>query len=1502
MNGRKKTIFDRLTFRGQLTVIFFSGILFLALVTTLVVNNVSGTILRNHQLQQALQVTESLALQSEIALLYQSSDSAREIAERTNNFPGVKGIAIETDTGNVLYSSSNKIDALISGDKPAELSMVREEDNYWVFVSPVYSVQFEENELGGFDPGESQMLLGYVTMMVGKDTLILMQSSILKNHLSISIGIAVVILALLLAVSRRLTKPIEKLSQTMKKAQEGESWVRSEIGGTVEVTDMQGSFNTMMEVLKNRQIELQNAMQAALESARVKGEFAANVTHELRTPMNAVLGMLDLLMTMGLSPKQKEYVETAKSAGNNLLQLIDEILNFSEVDAGKITIEEEEYFVDEILDDVISLLASQGLKKQVDIGYLIKGSIPASVNIDGKRIRQVLINLIGNAIKFTDSGEVRIEVSSESLEVVDKNNVILHFDVIDTGIGISEEDQAKIFEAFTQADSSSTKAYQGTGLGLAISKQIVELMGGKITVSSEQGVGSQFSFSIPVEVLSEKLLGTKNTQFDGLSALVVTGSSVVSRFIADKFSQLSINVSAVDSGVDALSEIRQSGESIRPVDLLIIDEELQDIKIADLLDFVHEEPRVRDSQLVVLTNPWLTDHELLNRPSTKLNKPLQSQSINQLLKTCLNKDVKPTAASETQNVSTSAASVIPSGDVQVPTAEPEKTYKVLVVDDNRANQQVAQGMLENLGCYCEVVSNGQEAVDQVIRGRFDLVLMDCNMPVMDGYDATRQIRKYEGAESGKLPILAMTANNSQKEIDKCEDVGMSDFLPKPLSLQSLGKQLERWLGEISGEESIESGSAVFGPAVGHQGLSYDREILGELQDAVGEVFTTMIEAFLEDTPVYLQTLKSAVAEKNARQIRELAHTVKGSASNFGATQVVTLSKSLEDKATSEQLTDANILLDELFEAFSYLKQDLEKAFLKPEENDGAQGEENFSILIVDDDRSIRMGLANVLKEDDYQIIEAQNGSQAINFCKRSMPDLILMDAMMPEMDGFTACQMIRELPNGSDIPVLMITGLDNEESIVRAFSAGATDYITKPIHFSVLKQRVTRLIKANKAEKRVKRLAYHDSLTGLPNRANLNQQLNVIVNRAEIEQKQVALLFLDLDRFKMINDTMGHDAGDLLLKAVADRIRSCVREQDFIARLGGDEFTVVLEGISEPGTAARIAEEICHHLSQPFVFLQQKMFVSASIGISMYPDDGKDVSSLIKHADSAMFKAKEERNNYCFYETGMEDEIAQRLELERELRHAIEHEELVLHYQPKVDLTSGELVGAEALVRWEHPERGLLSPFHFIPLAEETGLINQLSDWVLEEAANQMRLWNNQGQGMSVAVNLSSKDLLVGDIHNKLRSLIHRYQLPRNVLEIEITESMLMEKPEVIEKELKKIQDMGITIAIDDFGSGYSSLNYLKRLPVDVLKIDRSFVCDIEADPNDSAIVTGVVALAKSFNLKTVAEGVETERQREILQGLNCDYYQGFLYSKPVSAQEFEQRFFSLEPVEQTLP
>ena len=339
------------------------------------------------------------------------------------------------------------------------------------------------------------------------------------------------------------------------------------------------------------------------------------------------------------------------------------------------------------------------------------------------------------------------------------------------------------------------------------------------------------------------------------------------------------------------------------------------------------------------------------------------------------------------------------------------------------------------------------------------------------------------------------------------------------------------------------------------------------------------------------------------------------------------------------------------------------------------------------------------------------------------------------------------------------------------------------------------------------------------------------------------------------------------------------------------KFIIILENISNSESVKVTAEKICRALKRPFLFMRNEIFLTTSIGISIFPNDGKDITDLMRHADSAMFNAKVSRDGFCFYKPGMEMVMSRRLEMERELRKGIEQDELRLFYQPKVDLKNASLVGAEALLRWQHPVKGLIGPDEFVPLAEESDLIEELNRWVLDQGIKQLGHWVSSGYYLTLALNLSLKGPIVRQLKNTIPALIRDYQLPRGVLELEVTESTLISQPELIVSELSKIRGLGVRIALDDFGSGYSSLNHLKQLPVDVLKIDRLFIKDIETDPHDESIVKSIVCLARDLNMQTVAEGVETDRQRQILKKLKCDTYQGYLASVPISAIEFEEQF-----------
>ena len=429
------------------------------------------------------------------------------------------------------------------------------------------------------------------------------------------------------------------------------------------------------------------------------------------------------------------------------------------------------------------------------------------------------------------------------------------------------------------------------------------------------------------------------------------------------------------------------------------------------------------------------------------------------------------------------------------------------------------------------------------------------------------------------------------------------------------------------------------------------------------------------------------------------------------------------------------------------------------------------------------------------------------------------------------------------------------------------------------------------AEENLLYVATHDTLTGLPNRYMLNQRFAHALNNAQRYRKSMALLFLDLDRFKFINDTLGHPFGDRVLTEVAGRLRLCLREIDTIARFGGDEFVALIEDFAEPGDIVSVAQKILHALRWPFLLDGETCHVTASIGIGLYPDDGADFASLLKSADIAAYRAKEQgKNNYLFYSEEMNDHLSARIAKETRLQGALEKNEFVLHYEPKIEINTGRITGMEALIRWQHPDLGLLPPLEFIGLAENSGLIVPIGAWVLRTGcAYNQTLQSRVPAPLTVSVNLSARQFEDKHLLREIERALSESALKPGNLELEITESMMMRDTQGSKKILDGIKSMGIRLAIDDFGTGYSSLVSIKRFPFDCIKIDRSFIKDIPQDPDDVAITQAIIAMAHSLRLKVVAEGVETREQLDFLTEHGCHEFQGHYFRRPQPAEDFSK-------------
>jgi diguanylate cyclase (GGDEF)-like protein/PAS domain S-box-containing protein len=693
------------------------------------------------------------------------------------------------------------------------------------------------------------------------------------------------------------------------------------------------------------------------------------------------------------------------------------------------------------------------------------------------------------------------------------------------------------------------------------------------------------------------------------------------------------------------------------------------------------------------------------------------------------------------------------------------------------------------------------------------------------------------------------------------------------------------------------------------------------------------------------------------------------------------------------------------------------------------------VLVVDDDAASRKLMRKTLLREGFEVIEAEDGQQALAVFDEQHPDIVLLDVEMPVMDGFTACMNLRQRQQADHLPVLMVTGLEDVASVNRAYDAGATDFITKPINWPVLGHRIRYMLRSSETlvdlaytvrelhnsrvrltnaqriaqlgnweidtetlampwseevyrilgvepesvtpslaallgvvheddreqvrhwfslalktggahginhritgpngslrnvyqqieaiadvdgrvtqlhgtiqditerqefEEKIRELAYFDSLTGLPNRESFMMHVDQSIKSARRHQQQLAALFLDLDDFKRINDTLGHTIGDMLLKAIAERLLGCLRASDIIgytaenvstnmvARFGGDEFTILLTEIRDSGDAAVVAQRVMDTLTRPLNLAGHEVVITPTIGIAVFPEDGDNTEVLFRNADTAMYSAKRRgKNNFQLYNNAMNASALERLTMENQLRKALERNELLLHYQPQQELASGRIIAVEALLRWQNDELGNVPPNKFIPMAEDSGLIIPIGEWVLRSACTQLKAWQDTGVPVArIAVNISVRQFLYPGFLQLVEEVLRETGLAPESLELEITESLLMQDAEGAILLLRDLKALGVQLAIDDFGTGYSSLSYLKRFPIDRLKVDRSFVREITTNAEDAAITRAVIAMAHNMDLRVIAEGVETAEQLRYLTDEQCHEIQGYFLSRPVPAHE----------------
>ena len=595
----------------------------------------------------------------------------------------------------------------------------------------------------------------------------------------------------------------------------------------------------------------------------------------------------------------------------------------------------------------------------------------------------------------------------------------------------------------------------------------------------------------------------------------------------------------------------------------------------------------------------------------------------------------------------------------------------------------------------------------------------------------------------------------------------------------------------------------------------------------------------------------------------------------------------------------------------------------------------YNILIVDDKPENIKLLVNLLRDQGYKVRGVTNGEMALKAVQHMHPDLILLDVKMPIIDGYEICQQLKKIPEINQIPIIFLSGLEETKDKLKAFEVGGVDYITKPFDLPEVLMRVDNQLKLRAAQKEIQQLnqqleekikqrtdqlereivehkqtqkklrhmAFYDCLTGLPNRSFFTELLKKAIQRAQRRDDYVfSVLFLDCDRFKLINDSFGHQVGDKILQEASERLKSCLRSIDTMARLGGDEFVILLEELDDVNFAQVIAQRLIEKLELPFIIDNQEIFLGLSIGIILDTNSYSSPELIMRDADTAMYRAKESgKGCYQIFKPEMHIEARKNLLLQAELRQALKQEEFVLYYQPIFSLKTKSIKGFEALIRWNHPHKGLLSPAAFIAMAEETGLIIPLGLWVFREACCQLKKWQQEylvSSSLTMNINLSVKQFNHPNLLEEIDAILAETKIDSHCLNLEITETALMQDKYLAKEMLEGLKKRNIGLSIDDFGTGYSSLSYLHSFPIDQLKIDRSFIHGITSKNDSIKIIQTIINLAKNLQIDLVAEGIETEEQLNILNDMGCGYAQGYFFSKPLSSDMVKKMLYDWMPSE----
>ena len=1503
------------------------------------------------------------------------------------------------------------------------------------------------------------------------------------------------------------------------------------------------------ESLRRAVVEVEEARDEAQQASEAKGQFLANMSHEIRSPLNGVIGMAELLSHTPLNDRQAHFCRTIQTSSKALLGVLNDVLDLSKIDAGSMQIETVEFDLLDLAEESVLLFAESASRHSIELVCSTNIDRHLRVRGDPIRLRQVLINLLSNAVKFTERGDVVLEVRDL---IGDSQPGHFSFSVRDTGIGISKEEQSRIFDAFVQADGSTSRRYGGTGLGLAISNSIVALLGGSLQVVSEEGRGSTFSFTLPIGV-GAQTKPVRSFAIRDAEVLVIDSHDASAQNVLQYLRNWQARptlAQSIDSAKTHCAELAQRGgfaaivvnyeypggpqERLHGMD----SEALPSARALTAHDAGSATPALDASlaQILAMSAQFAIPCLLYSSVGELADLGERVPAGTRLL-------AKPLRQSELFN----AVNDLVQGTSDKMNAQPERSnsmvagLQVLLVEDNPVNQEVAREHLVDLGCVVTVCNHGGEAVAQFKRQRFDLVLMDCQMPIMDGYEATRHIRIFEQEQQATLaqartPIIALTANALKGDRDRCLVVGMDDFLPKPFRLVDLEQMLQRWnkRNEASAGAAPNAAAPAAAPLIDEkvwqqiQSLAarspgFQTRVLGALTSEAAKLEAALLDPTSQSSELAFiaHRVKSSANSVGALQLGDLLgqleaaartglHTVSASSIQPLATANLVASTRTVLRATMDELhrrtglvlepaepqrgatasalpigdtsttsnssidqpapaqraapaagseaatridsaaltvrESANILAAEHSDGVSArgdvenawgevesARGDVESPRAEPDSPIGKHGNLIVRVLVADDDIVSRSVVCSWLRDDGYEVTEVDDGIAAQTAFANARFDLVLLDVLMPGCDGFEACAAIRKLPRGRHVPILMLTGLDDTESIHRAYTIGATDFLIKPIAEEILRHRMRYIHRAQAAlaqlresearlrraqdtarvsywewspatqrltigegalrllpldqtqnsfplsdilpfiaeadrgpfdqlaeggthppptsefrmtdrggnellmqqqieqlvdddtgevrwlatvqditerrrnEQRIYRISHFDAVTGLPNQNLLRKSVQALLKLADRRSTRLAYLVIDSGEQQMQASSLGHEYNERFLLELSSRLRTQLRESDLVAPLRepgsepgeedhraalvhGDRFAAVLNDAGSNDDVTRLCERLIGALSAPIELGDQALFPTINIGISIFPDDGRDYEILHQHALTALSqRSADTQSGWHWYQHERDAAARQRIALERDLRFAVERGEIRVFFQPRVDAASETPLGMEALARWQRNGEWI-PPVRFIPIAEQTGIICQLGEHVLDRSVAMLGSWLRRGlPPLRVSVNVSGQQFRESNLPVLCANALDRYKVPGDFLELELTEGILIDASDQVLQQLQALKALGIRLALDDFGTGFSSLAYLSRFPLDVLKIDRGFVDQISENRQNRVIVRSTLNLAHDLGLTVVAEGVETAQQRDWLAEQGCDELQGYLFSKPVPEEEFER-------------